>query len=455
MKINRRTVLTGLLLIHLGVVSPGVGAQPVPARDRVVLVISLDGFPAWKLEDPRLPIPTLRRLAAEGSTAAGMRVCNPTFTWPSHTTMATGVWPLRHGVLHNGLLVREGDSQRVREDAKLSGAAMIRVPTIYDVAHRAGLTTAQVVWPLAMDSGSITWAFNEFPQPDGKVERQMIQNGLLQPADLDGFMRSSPVWRDQIWTRAASYILSHDKPNLMLVHLLNVDANNHRYGPDGWASYSAFAYLDECVRKVLDAAPKDRPVTVLVVSDHGFRAVQRNIRPNVVLKEHGFLKVLDGKVRCDAYAVPEGGTAMVYITNPKADRPALLSRLRQVFLGTEGVDRVILPSEFHALGMPTPEENNQMADFVVTAKNGYAFWPPDTDGPPVADTTEKDLRGHHAYLNDDPNMNSIFIASGYRIRHGTRLPVIDSVDVAPTLADLLGIRMGSVDGKALTGILQE
>ena len=92
-KINRRTVLTGLLLLHLGVVSPGVGAQPVPARDRVVLVISLGGFPAWKLENPRLPIPTLRRLAAEGSTAAGMRVCNPIFTWPSHTTMRLGCGP--------------------------------------------------------------------------------------------------------------------------------------------------------------------------------------------------------------------------------------------------------------------------------------------------------------------------------------------------------------------------
>jgi hypothetical protein len=33
----------------------------------------------------------------------------------------------------------------VREDAKLSGARMIQVPTIYDLAHQAGLTTAQVV----------------------------------------------------------------------------------------------------------------------------------------------------------------------------------------------------------------------------------------------------------------------------------------------------------------------
>ena len=38
-------------------------------KDRVVVVISLDGFPAYALKDPRLPIPTLRRLAREGAIA--------------------------------------------------------------------------------------------------------------------------------------------------------------------------------------------------------------------------------------------------------------------------------------------------------------------------------------------------------------------------------------------------
>jgi predicted AlkP superfamily pyrophosphatase or phosphodiesterase len=204
-------------------------------------------------------------------------------------------------------------------------------------------------------------------------------------------MSSSPVWRDQIWSDGASYILAHHQPNLMMVHLLNEDAINYRYGPD-----------------------------------HGFETVKRTIRLNVVLKEHGLVKMQDGKVRCDAYAVTEGGTAMVYLTNPKADRARLIARLQEIFLATERVDRIVLLAEYHQLGMPMPEENRQMADLVVTAKVGYAFWPPDTDGPPVADVTEKGLRGHHAYMNDNPKMNSIFIAAGYGIRKGARLPVVDS-----------------------------
>ena len=71
-----------------------------------MVVISLDGFPAYALNDPRLPIPTLRKLAREGAAAAAMQPINPTVTWPNHTTMVTGVDASRHQVLFNGLLTR-------------------------------------------------------------------------------------------------------------------------------------------------------------------------------------------------------------------------------------------------------------------------------------------------------------------------------------------------------------
>ena len=39
-------------------------AAPVPAAQRMVILISIDGFPAWLWRDPTLPIPHLRALAA-------------------------------------------------------------------------------------------------------------------------------------------------------------------------------------------------------------------------------------------------------------------------------------------------------------------------------------------------------------------------------------------------------
>ena len=69
-------------------------------------MISLDGFPAYALDDPRLPIPTLRKLAREGVAATSMRPVNPTVTWPNHTAIVTGVDASEHHVLFNGLLTR-------------------------------------------------------------------------------------------------------------------------------------------------------------------------------------------------------------------------------------------------------------------------------------------------------------------------------------------------------------
>jgi hypothetical protein len=76
-------------------------------KDQHVILISLDGFPAWLWNDESLQIPNLRKLAAEGASTKAMTVSNPSITWINHTTLVTGVEPRKHGVLFNGLLVRQ------------------------------------------------------------------------------------------------------------------------------------------------------------------------------------------------------------------------------------------------------------------------------------------------------------------------------------------------------------
>ena len=69
------------------------GSQEIPAKDRCVIVISIDGLPAKAWSDPQVPMPYLQRLAREGTLAKGMTVSNPSITWPNHTTLVTGVTP--------------------------------------------------------------------------------------------------------------------------------------------------------------------------------------------------------------------------------------------------------------------------------------------------------------------------------------------------------------------------
>src|SRR4051812_1216818 len=100
-------------------------AAPIPAKDRTVILISLDGFPAYDLDDPKLPIPTLRELMENGSWAKSMRPINPTWTWPNHTTMITGVDAREHGVLYNGVLRRTDDPLAVKVDPGVPKTQMV------------------------------------------------------------------------------------------------------------------------------------------------------------------------------------------------------------------------------------------------------------------------------------------------------------------------------------------
>lgn len=81
-------------------------------------------------------------MAAGGALAAGMTVVNPSVTWPSHTSMVTGVSPARHSVLFNGMLVRPGPRVPVKVEPWRDKKEMVQAPTVYDLAHQASLTTA-------------------------------------------------------------------------------------------------------------------------------------------------------------------------------------------------------------------------------------------------------------------------------------------------------------------------
>ena len=243
-----------------------------------------------------------------------MRGVNPTVTWPTHTSMVTGVTPARHGVLFNGLLIREpGVPPRV--EPWRDRDEMVRAPTLYDLAHARGLTTAQVDWVAIQNAPTITWEFPERPDPSGQIARELVQAGHLSRPDLETFHTRNITWRDHIWTLAGAHIIRQHRPNLLLFHLLNLDSTHHRYGPRTPAGTSAMALLDTQVAELLraiDDAGLTARTTVFVVSDHGFKPVKRQILPNTALQRAGLIQAEGSKVtRADAYVVPEGGSAEV------------------------------------------------------------------------------------------------------------------------------------------------
>ena len=422
--------------------------------DRHVVVISLDGFPAWYLDDPEVSLPVIRGLRDAGaSTVEGLHVANPSVTWPNHTTLMSGAWPEKHGVLFNGLPKREAGRPTVVTPEK-GQDELVHIPLLFDLLKDKGLTSAAINWPSTAGSQSLgdNWPDvpNAFNYTTPRLKEELEQAGLVEK-----FKTGGAAGRDAVWTEAAANVIRARKPRLTALHLLELDSTHHQHGPNTPQGREVAGKLDglvgQVVQAVEDAGIRDK-TTIFVVSDHGFIAVTRTLRPNAVLRKAGLLTVTDGKVdAARVFVVREGGIGMVYLTE-SATREEDRKTVRSLFEGTEGIAAVLDPDDFPRYGLPRPEDHPGMADMVLAAEAGYGFGAAfDGDEP----YREHPRKGVHGYLSTDPRMNALFVASGAGIKAGVKLPHVDSVDVAPTAARLLGAPMENATGRVLTEFLAD
>ena len=158
------------LLVALGWASPGNAQQ---TRRPTVVLISIDGLrPDYVLEAERRGVraPNLRRLVAEGVSAERVRGVVPTVTYPSHTTMITGVSPAKHGIFTNNTF----DPFWTNFDGWYWYAEDIRVPTLWDAAMGAGLVTANVHWPVSVGA-KVTYNLPQIWRSGHVDDRKMLK----------------------------------------------------------------------------------------------------------------------------------------------------------------------------------------------------------------------------------------------------------------------------------------
>jgi predicted AlkP superfamily pyrophosphatase or phosphodiesterase len=433
-----------------------VGAEP--RNDRCVILISVDGLANFYLDDPLADIPTIRRLAAEGARADGIVCSFPTVTWPNHTTLVTGVGPGKHGVLGNNYLDRASATKiALIPDPLFDKDEIVKVPTIYDVAHRAGLVTAGIVWPATRNARTLDWTVpdmfgNEaWPKYGTAVWLDELRSAGI-PIDRHGAWTkeaSGGVQRDWLYSRMARHLFEHHPPNLLMIHLVEVDHVEHKFGPRSPEAYWSVSFADDRIRDIVDAARKSPfgdNVTVVVASDHGFFPIETDIRPNVLLRQLGYISEADGMTTRQALCVAQGGGCMVYVLDD-VRRDELTQRLVAELARIDGVSDVVAPDEFGALGLSNREQDPRAPDFWLSAKSGYSFT--DTESGDDVTAPRESRGGTHGYLPDQPEMLGTLVISGDGVAPGKRLGKVSNTDVAPTITKLLGVELPTADGRVL------
>lgn len=363
-----------------------------------VILISIDGFRADYLE--RGVTPVLSRLAAEGATGP-MKPSFPSVTFPNHYTLVTGLHPDHHGIVGNNMVDAElGRFSLGNKRAVTDRRWWDQGEPIWVSAERQGVKTATMFWPGSeADIHGVRpsyWKpFDQSMPGDARVDQ------VLQWLDL-------PV---------------AERPGLTTLYFDIVDTMGHHHGPDAPQTIEAMRSVDVSIARLIDglkARGLYENTMLVVVSDHGMAATS----PERVT-------VLDDIIDPAAVQIIYGGP--VTFLNPVAGREA---EVEQALLGSRPHLDCWRKSEIPArlvLG-----SNPRVSTIVCASEPGWLL--------ATRDRMPNKPGGAHGYDNAAPEMQAVFIAHGPGVIAGRRLQNLDSVDVQPFLARLLGVTAPRGDG---------
>jgi arylsulfatase A-like enzyme len=414
-----------------------------------VLVISVDGLhPAYVTEADRhgLKIPALRRLMQQGAHARGVVGVVPTVTYPSHTTLMTGLTPQEHGIISNTPF----DPLNVNKEGWYWYAEDIKVKTLWDVAAAAHLRTASVNWPVTVGNRSISFLLPEYWRAQTRDDLKLMRQ-LDRPEDLmeqmeaklgpfiDGY--TGTVESDWVRTRFSIALLREHKPQFMAVHIIALDEIEHEHGPFLKPAFDTLEQLDEMIGEMMEAALAIDPGTVVaVVSDHGFIATHTAVNLRTRFVDAGLIKLKQSPsgatVIDDWQAQLWNGAACAAVVLKDPANKEVKDKVAALLISVaaergNGIARVLDQAELRATGgFPS-------ADFLVEFAPGF-YLGTEVKGDLLRPAIS---RGTHGYLPSRAGMHASFFIRGPDIDAGRDLGVIDMRQIAPTLAGILGLRL--------------
>jgi len=207
---------------------PPPSATPAPPQTTHVVIISLDGLRPDALA--QADTPTLDRLIAAGAFSPAARAVLPSVTLINHASMLGGMTPEKHGILWNDYEPERG---------KING------PTLFSVAHQAGLSTAMIVGK-------------------DKLEHIVLPNSV-DIYDYAGYNDA------QVTTRALE-VIGAGLPDILFVHLPDIDSVGHAAGWMSATQLDTIAQTDSLVAQIVDALEGGgyfSQTLLLITADHG------------------------------------------------------------------------------------------------------------------------------------------------------------------------------------------
>lgn len=435
-------------------------SRNVPHIRRCYVIISFDALSSRDLAQLK-HLEGFKRLYRDASYCETVKSVYPSLTYPAHTSISTGLYPMNHGVVANTLLQpgREKPDWNWTRDR-------IRADTFYDAAMRLGLTTCALLWPVTGRS-NITYNLPEIfanrpwqnqvavslrngtPGYLLELERRFgkIRKDLRQP-QLDNFVHESALWT-----------LKEKRPNVMMIHYVDLDYMRHHFGYHSKEADEALLRHDRRLVDILNLLEEEgmmADTTVFVLGDHDQIEVETIMYPNSILRDKGYIETKMGSLTdYKAYVHTLDGSAYIYLKDPEDER--MKEEVRAVFEALMqredfGIEHIYDQGQAAAFGA------NRKAAFMLEAKKGFLFLP-DHNKPALEKIVKKagynDMSlSTHGFSPEKPDYTTVFFAMGKGIRKNVVIEEMSLVDEGPTFAHLMGNPMVDTDGRILKEILE-
>ena len=410
-----------------------------------VVLISLDAVSETEF-DRLAALPNFKRFIEKGVYSKGSISVYPTQTYTVHTSVITGNYPDKHGVYSNQFFQ---PFVKAREKEWFWYRHQVKCDTLYDAVKQNGGEVSSVLWPVTgkskmkhyipeimavknenqaikvMKNSSVPFAVR------CEVKYGTLRKGISQP-QLDRFAKASII--DTI---------KRHKPSLAMVHLVIVDAFKHQNGVESPEIDKALKMLDDMVGEILKAG-KDE-YTYIMFSDHGQFTVEKEVYLNVLLKEHGLLNFESKEF--EAYIESMGGSAVIRFKNESALKKTLkLLNDNKDMLGIEDIYSREMLDKIHI---------SKGIEYIIEAKKGYHFKEVEFESA-VRDVKKENItHATHGYNPLKSGYKCVFFAMGGNIKQNYEVKKMDVVDIAPTIARIMGIGNFECDGRALLEIFEK
>lgn len=378
----------------------GVNSDQWLATDPLIL-ISFDGF-GWDYLD-RYPAPAFMDVARRGVWADGSQPPFPSKTFPSHYTIATGLWADEHELTGN----------RFWDPARNAGYDMGDRTVVEDGSWYGG----EPIWVTAEKQGMVAASYF-FVGSEADVMGVRPSHWYPYSDNVTGTQKVDQVLE---WLSMPA----ETRPRMITLYFPSVDGAGHRYGPYSDEVGTAITQVDAYLQRLLDGlatVPGGDRVTVLLSADHGMENYNLDrVHP------------VDVSGMEDVRFVESGPYASFLVEGDAARQAEVRDAIDAQLPDDIGVYlRADVPEYLHY------SATRKVGDIVVVPPLGATISRPGQN-PPSGAT--------HGWDPTNREMHSIFLAMGPRIKENVRLGTIRHVDIYPLMAEILGLTPPPVSGE--------